>query len=298
MRHHILIGSLIALVGLVAPWHVNAGRDDPPGGQPLVLWLHGTNAAQEILPLDQATPDAVPLTDLGLVSVSTQVSSSHPAPLASAVAFAGQVYDVRAEGVYRFMLMPQPGASPGSLQNLISVANLDTRDSLMALVAGMARLHVHGVRHESDTNLVRTMQQTGWTALRCDPIAALGMQLLTTLGFNSHMVSAMTLDTPNGYDDGHTMLEVLLPDSQTWMAVDLDLGTVFQDPGTDAYLSATEIQQAALNGQSPQITRLGGLAIDYDFVVDGFDYTPWAKWRFATDEALWSWYRRVWQQLN
>jgi hypothetical protein len=49
--------------------------------------------------------------------------------------------------------------------------------------------------------------------------------------------------------------------------------------------------------QSPHLIRLAPVAIDYD-LVDGFDYTPWAKWRFATDEALWSWYRRVWQQLN
>jgi hypothetical protein len=298
MRHPLVFGSLLALGSLVAPWQVHAQPHDPPGGQPLVLWLHGTNAAQEVPPLGQATPDAVPLTDLGLVSVSTQVSSSHPAPLAAAVAFAGQVYDVRAEGVYRFMRMPQPGDSAGSLQNLISVENLDTRGSLMALVAGVARLHAHGVRHEADPDLVRTMQQTGWTALRCDPIAALGVQLLTTLGFDSRTVSAVTLDPPNGYDDSHTMLEVLLPDTHTWMAVDLDLGTVFQDPGTGAYLSAPELQQAALNDLSPQLTRLAPLAIDYDFGVDGFDYTPWAKWRFGGNEALWSWYHRVWQQLN
>jgi hypothetical protein len=297
MRHHILIGSLITLVCLVAPRHVHAQPQDPPGGQPLVLWLHGSNPAQEVPPLDGTTPDAVALTDLGLVSVSTQVSSSHPAPLASAVAFAGHVYDVRAEGVYRFMRMPQPGGPPGHLQNLISVKNLNTRESLMALLAGIAQLHVHGVRHEQEADLVRTMQQIGWTALRCDAIAMLGVQLLTTLGFDSHVVSAITLDMPNGYDDSHTMLEVLLSDTHTWMGVDLDVGTVFQDPGTGAYLSATELQQAARNGRSPQMTHLAPLAIDYDF-TDGFDYTPWAKWRFATDEALWSWYRRVWQQLN
>jgi hypothetical protein len=288
MRHHIHIGSLIALVCLVAPRQVHVQPQDPPGGQPLVLWLHGSHPAQEVPPLGGATPDAVALTDLGLVSVSTQVP---------AVAFAGHMYDVRAEGVYRFMRMPQSDGPPGRLQNLISVKTLNTRESLMALLAGLAQLHVHGVRHEHEADLVQTMQQTGWTALRCDAIAALGMQLLTTLGFDSRLVSAMTLDPPNGYDDSHTMLEVLLSDTHTWMAVDLDVGTVFQDPGTGAYLSATELQQAARNGRSPQMTHLAPLAIDYD-LTDGFDYTPWAKWRFATDEALWSWYRRVWQQLN
>jgi hypothetical protein len=288
MRHHIRIGSLIALICLVVPRQVHAQLQDPPAGQPLVLWLQGLNPAQEVLPLDRVTPDAVALTDLGLVSVSTQVPS---------VAFAGHVYDVRAEGVYRFMRMPQPDGPPGRLQNLISVKNLNTRESLMALLAGIAQLHVHGVRHEHDADLVRTMQQTGWTALRCDAMAVLGVQLLTTLGFDSHVVSAMTLDPPNGYDDSHTMLEVLLSDTSTWMAVDLDVGTVFRDPSTGAYLSATDLQQAARNGRSPQMTHLAPLAVDYDF-VDSFDYTPWAKWRFATDEALWSWYRRVWQQLN
>jgi hypothetical protein len=297
MRHQILIGSLIVLSCLVAPRPVHAQPQDPLGGQPLVLWLHGSQPAQEVLPLDGAPPAATALTDLGLISVSTQVSSSHTTPLASAVAFAGAVYDVRAEGVYRFMRMPQPGGPPGHLQNLISVKNLDTRGSLMALLAGVAQLHVHGFRHEQEADLVRTMQQTGWTALRCDAIAALGVQLLTMLGFDSRLASATTLDTPNGYDDSHTMLEVLLSDTHTWMAVDLDVGTVFQDPATGAYHSAMDLQQAVLNGRSPRITHLTPPAIDYDF-VDGFDYTPWATWRFATDEALWSWYRRVWQQLN
>jgi hypothetical protein len=81
------------------------------------------------------------------------------------------------------------------------------------------------------------------------------------------------------------------------MGVDLDVGAVLQDPAAGAYLSATDLQQAVLNGLSPRITHLAPLAIDYDF-VDDFDYAPWAKWRFATDEALWSWYRRVWRQLN
>jgi hypothetical protein len=41
------------------------------------------------------------------------------------------------------------------------------------------------------------------------------------------MVSAMPLNTPNGYDDSQAMLEVLLSDTQTWMAIDLGVGTVF-----------------------------------------------------------------------
>jgi hypothetical protein len=57
------------------------------------------------------------------------------------------------------------------------------------------------------------------------------------------------------------------------MTVDLDVGTVFQDPATGAYLSAIEFQQASLNGLSPRITYRAPLAIDYD-LVDGFDYTP------------------------
>jgi hypothetical protein len=107
MRHQILIDSMITLLGLVAPRHVHAQPQDAPEGQPLVLWLPSSKPTQEVLPLDGATPDAVASTDLGPISVSTRASPIHTAPLASAVMFAGHVYDVRAEGVYRFMLMPQ-----------------------------------------------------------------------------------------------------------------------------------------------------------------------------------------------
>jgi hypothetical protein len=43
------------------------------------------------------------------------------------------------------------------LQNLISVQNLDTTGSLMALLAGVAQLHVHGIRNERAADLVSTM---------------------------------------------------------------------------------------------------------------------------------------------
>jgi hypothetical protein len=59
-----------------------------------VLRLHGSKPTQEVLPLDAATPDAIAFTDLGLISVSTQVSSLHTAPLASAVAFARHVCEI------------------------------------------------------------------------------------------------------------------------------------------------------------------------------------------------------------
>jgi hypothetical protein len=297
MRHPILIGLLSILIGLVTLSSVHAQIQDPPEGQPLVLFVQGNHPAQEIIPLSGEPSDAVALTDLGLISVSGPGSSSHQAPLAAAVVFAGSVYDVRAEGVYRFIRMPTLDGTPGRVQNLISVQNLDTMDSLVALFAGIAQLHVQGVRHESDSDLVRTMQSTGWTSLRCGQIADLGIRLLTTLGFESRMVSAITQEPLNGYDNFHAMLEVFLDDSQTWMVVDLDLGTIFRDQGTGTYLSAMGLQQAVLTNQSPQVIRLAPLAIDYDF-IDGFDYTPWAKWRFSTDDALWSWYRRVWQQLN
>jgi hypothetical protein len=45
-------------------------------------------------------------------------------------------------------------------------------------------------------------------------------------------------------------LEVLLADTPTWMASDLDVGSVFQNPGTGAYVSATDPQQAACHGLS------------------------------------------------
>jgi hypothetical protein len=297
MRHPIVSGSLLALVSLVASGHIYAQIQDPPDRQPLVLFIQGNHSAQELTPLSSEPSDAVALSDLGLISVSGPGSSSHQAPHATAVVFAGAAYDVQAEGVYRFIRMPTLDGAPGSLQNLISVRNLDTLDSLVALFSGIAQLHVHGVRHEPESDLVQTMQSTGWTSLRCGQTADLGMRLLTTLGFDSRFVSAVTREPLNGYDNYHAMLEVFLDDTQTWMAVDLDMGTLFRDQSTGAYLSATELQQAVLTNQSPHLIRLAPVAIDYDF-VDGFDYTPWAKWRFATDEALWSWYRRVWQQLN
>ena len=297
MRHPLVCASLLALVSLVAPWQVPAQIQDPPDGQPLVLFVQGNHPAQAIMPSNREPFDAVAVTDLGLISVSGPGSSSHQAPRAAAVVFAGSVYDVQAEGVYRFIRMPTLDGVPGSLQNLISVRNLDTLDSLVALFQGIAQLHVHGVRHEQESDPVQTMQAMGWTSLRCGQTADLGIRLLTTLGFESRMVSAITLEALNGYDNYHAMLEVFIEDTQTWMAVDLDLGTIFRDQSTGAYLSATELQQAVLTNQSPQMIRLAPVAIDYDF-VDGFDYTPFAKWRFATDEALWSWYRRVWQQLN
>jgi hypothetical protein len=63
------------------------------------------------------------------------------------------------------------------------------------------------------------------------------------------MIALIGLVTPRHvHAQPQDALEVLLADTQTWMARDLDVGTIFQGPGTGAYVSATDLQQAACHG--------------------------------------------------
>jgi hypothetical protein len=221
------------------------------------------------------------LTKLGLVSKGV-----------SRVRFQGKTYSVEREGLYRFMLLPE------SVRNLISVRS---DRSLVPLLMALSALHVHGNRHSSESieTLRRRLLVEPWVSIICGEIARLASQILSAEGYKTRMVGTSTLEEPNGYNDGHAMLEVYWPEAGKRILVDADVGLLFKAGGL--FLGAEEVAKRVKEDRRPEFFVLAQKAAVMDpFFLrsDGYNYALEARWRLGTPEGKWQWYRRVMQSIS
>ena len=148
----------------------------------------------------------------------------------------GKAYDMTVEGLYRFVHCPTP-AEPWSDGGHRIVTSGDP-DKLMGALAGVT---VHGTADESLSDAQRSHHaRTGWLRMRCGSIDQWARARLTQCGMTHRSVSLVTMETPNGYDEGHVATEVLVGGS--WRLYDLDNNRAFR--GADqSYMSARDVQQ-------------------------------------------------------
>jgi hypothetical protein len=136
-----------------------------------------------------------------------------------------------------------------------------------------------------------------WLSLTCGVMRDLGIRVLTDIGVNARQINVETTSQHNGYDDGHAAMEMQDPSTGEWLLVDLDLGYMFRDYGTGRYLSAIDFRTAVLENRKPEFVALSSGETDPRWVEAGFNYSPWFRWRLATAEDRWEWYRRVFQKF-
>lgn len=116
------------------------------------------------------------------------------------------------------------------------------------LLSAIARLAVHGDADDgisggansAATAMTRTLSHT------CGDAAPLGKYLLEQGDFVARIVDGFTLDEMNSYDNGHTMLEVVVG-AERW-AVDTDLKYTFHDPATGDPLDLVTLYDRLLFG--------------------------------------------------
>lgn len=114
----------------------------------------------------------------------------------------GQSWDCNRTGLYRFMVKGEQ-----FIRNRIVIGSpLDPYE----LISAISWNHVHGVADET-TNM-QALSNVGryhrWR-LRCGYIVDLAVWLLPQVGITGRRVNPYTLETQNGFDDGHVVLETL-----------------------------------------------------------------------------------------
>jgi len=126
--------------------------------------------------------------------------------------------------------------------------------------------------------------------ISCTHAAMLCDELLAEAGYGSRLVLAMTLETWNQWDNGHTLLEVREPGGE-WFAYDPSFGCVFSQGGRR--LSLPEFVAAVRAGEPYEIAVLSGGDRAGVFRRGGHDFGFWVEHRADVEEEMRHWHRRL-----
>lgn len=111
--------------------------------------------------------------------------------------------------------------------------------------------------------------------------------LLKKFNINNRRVAGLTLDKWNSYDNGHTMLEIMV--GNKWIAYDVSNHIFFKDKLH--YLDMYELCNVVSNHQDYEMIFLIGHS-QYDINIP---YTLWYESIMSSEECLRKWYDRVFQ---
>jgi len=205
------------------------------------------------------------------------------------VQFAGQVYPLERDGLYRFLTLTQ------SVRNLIVARD----NNLLAILRGLSTLQVHGFRDmEKPLDELKAMLPTcSFVGITCGTISGLSASILTDLGFRTRSVGGLTLGDWNTYDNGHSLFEAYCPRAKKWILADVDMGFVFRQG--DAYLDVGQLWLALQEGQSFDLVPLANSLVDPFFESPtGFNYFLRFRWKWQNDQGKLAWYRRILQAVS
>ena len=193
----------------------------------------------------------------------------------------GSVFDLRAEGVYRFYRLARL-----SEQRIVWHGGLDS------LLSMLGYLWVYG----SVDNAIAAEPAAALDAARrgvvvatCTCLARLGVAVMAEGNLAARPVALVTLDPWGGYDDGHTLVEVKSSEAG-WFLYDPSFNLCFLENGRRLSLLETV---DSLKLRRVALERLPGNTGHAIHRVDGYDYGFWLAERFYSDAILYGWYLRL-----
>jgi len=192
----------------------------------------------------------------------------------------GSSYNLQKEGVYRFIL-----------PNKANEQRIVYKNNPHALLSGIAWLFVHGDRDNGEKNS-KLMQKATQEKLvaTCGKITSFAKSILSEKKIESRIVSALTNDPLNGFDDSHVLIEVKFSDG--WRVYDLDNNNVFKKQGR--YLNLIELKEAFANNSFELEKIADDPVIDAtDFKASGYDFGFYTEQKLANDSLLKEWYKRI-----
>jgi len=205
-------------------------------------------------------------------------------------AVAGVAYDMTDPGVYFFA-----GLSPA---NAGRRAVTDSDPLEMASVFSIASKH--GARDNGlSIAQLNYEARSRFVGISCGVVSPWLLSWLTAAGFTARIVRFLTMETPNGYDDGHVAVEIFR--NGAWMLVDADLGRFYRSL-SGAALSARDFVAAApgwslsvspLTPDPAKIDTVGPLANP-----GGMDYASYSWNVLGNDARKQDWTQRICQAVG
>jgi hypothetical protein len=277
-------------------------KHDPPAEGALVLFeAFGDAQPCALVAKDDVQQPTVDLTpDVGLV-VDDKWLRDH-GHNAEWIAFLGHRYHFHDEGLYRFISMGSSGTN--GIHNVIRIRGIEKTESLLALMSGLSKLHVHGELDQANAppcssppdaflQALKDRLTTGnppraSLSVQCGYIAGLAKKIMQDNKFanSTRCVNAVGRQA-DIYDYGHELVEMQDVKTNHWILVDLDLGYVFRD-SVGNYMSAEDFWKAAQADRQPQFVPLSKAEIDPNWLD-----RPWFQWRVWTPRDRWNWYKQV-----
>lgn len=199
----------------------------------------------------------------------------------------GQIYDMQEEGLYRFLMPPE-----GNEQRIV----YDNNPHL--LLSSISWLFSHGNRdNKMNYDNLEKKARTEKLVATCAKISKFALEAIEEQGINGRIVSGLTNESFNGYDDSHTMIEVRI--GSTWRVYDLDNNAVFVSKKTDKYLNFLDFQKLVVTTGAYKIERLASDPIvgvtNFSDKTTDYDYYLYSEEKTTTEESLRDWYEHVLQ---
>ena len=191
--------------------------------------------------------------------------------------FHNKFYDLKEPGIYRFINVPNDVVQK-IVPSSIGLENL----------SNIGHLWNYGIANKKRRFNLSRLQADEVTA-GCALLSTIAKEILSLVGIESRIIGGYTHEKINGYDDGHTMLEVLNNDSK-WFLYDPSFYTVFQSEGN--MLNFFEFLLLKDN-QSVYLRRLTAKSGHYNYKIERKDFGMWIDFRKKNDEELLKWYKRV-----
>jgi hypothetical protein len=200
--------------------------------------------------------------------------------------FYDNVYDLRREGLYRFIY---PGQK--NHQRIVYAQNVT------ALLSAIAWIHSHG--NSDDKKQLAEINRKALHAklfMTCGKIASWARKVLESDAVKARIVTTLTLDSWNAYDNGHTMIEVYFENYRKWIVYDLDNNAYFTHDGSP--LSLIELVKYIATGGYEVKYLASDIKLDVSNFIDhstAYDYAFLSEFNLANEKLLRHWYRRVMQ---
>ena len=164
----------------------------------------------------------------------------------------GETYALGKEGLYRFL-----DPFKGNRQRIVF------QTDIVALVSGLCWMHSHGTRDQSMSFAALCRHALSEKLiLTCGPFSNFVSQLFDRMDIRHRVVSMRTLKQPNGWNDGHVTMEVMI--AHRWTLLDLDPHMAYRYKG----------RRLSLLDMLPRV-RAGGfeverLAASYALAISSF----------------------------
>lgn len=191
--------------------------------------------------------------------------------------FHDKFYDLKEPGIYRFINVPDDVVQK-IVPSSIGLENL----------SNIGHLWNYGIANKKRRFNSSQLQADELTA-GCALVSAIAKEVLSLIGIESRIIRGYTNEKFNGYDDGHTMLEVM-NNERKWFLYDPSFYTVFQSEGNLLNFFEFLLHK---DTRSVDLKRLTTKSGHYSYKIGHKDFGMWIDFRKNNDEELLKWYRRV-----